>query len=169
MEVFTAPASPPGAASSSWGRSPSPGAPGLHWFSRRPLGQADLAVWQLERGEASFKARNLPNDNLDLAIPIWTTDVHWVPQQPNQLLTSTGFVQFRLRGEVRLYDVAAGRRPQARAVAPLGEEALSAIGCTPAGRYIIAGSVSGGRESSDGKASDGGFAAHGTAIDAPGP
>ena len=106
--------------------------------------EADLAVWELERGEASFKARNLPNDNLDLAIPIWTTDVHWVPQQPNQLLTATGFVQFRLRGEVRLYDVAAGRRPQARAVAPLGEEALSAIGCTPDGRYVIAGSVSGG-------------------------
>ena len=66
--------------------------------------EADLAVWELERGEASFKARNLPNDNLDLAIPIWTTDVHWVPQQPNQLLTSTGFVQFRLRGEVHPND-----------------------------------------------------------------
>ena len=59
--------------------------------------------WPLP-GEASFKARNLPNDNLDLAVPIWTTDVHWVPQQPSQLLTSTGFVQFRLRGEVCLYD-----------------------------------------------------------------
>jgi ribosome biogenesis protein NSA1 len=106
--------------------------------------EADLTVWDLERGESSFKARNLPNDNLDLAVPIWTTDVQWVPQQPNQLLTSTGFVQFRLRGEVRLYDVSAGRRPQARAVAPLGEESLSAIGCTPDGRYVIAGSVSGG-------------------------
>ena len=106
--------------------------------------EADLSVWDLERGEASFKARNLPNDNLDLAVPIWTTDARFVPQLPNALVAATGFVQFRLRGEVRLYDVLAGRRPQARNMAQMGEEAISALGCTPDGRYVIAGSVSGG-------------------------
>ena len=75
--------------------------------------EVDLSVWDLERGEASYRARNLPNDNLDLQVPIWTTVARFVPQLPNALAVGTGFVSQRLRGEVRLYDVAAGRRPVA--------------------------------------------------------
>ena len=55
----------------------------------------------------------------------------------------TGFVQHRLRGEVRLYDVRAQRGPTTRAIAPVGDEPLKCIAWTPDGRYIIAGTASG--------------------------
>ena len=104
----------------------------------------DLSVWDVERGEASWRARNVPHDNLDLPVPVWCAGARFVPQSESQIVSASGFQQNRLRGEVRLYDMSANRRPQLRTHAPLGEEALSAIAMTPDGRYVIAGSVSGG-------------------------
>ena len=103
----------------------------------------DLAVWDVATAAPTFKARNVPDDNLDLAVPVWVSALCHVPTQPSWLCMGTGHVQQRLRGEVRLYDVAAKRRPVARTIAPLGEEAMRAVACTPDGRYVLAGSISG--------------------------
>jgi len=104
---------------------------------------ADASVWSLESGTAVWRARNLANDELDLEVPIWLTDLRVVEETPNVLVTGHGFVQQRLRGEVRLYDISAQRKPVARAVAPLGEEAVSAVAVSADGRHVFAGSVCG--------------------------
>jgi len=103
----------------------------------------DVAVWDIEQGAEAFKARNVPHDNLDLSVPVWVSAVKFLPQQKKRLVVTTGFVDQRLRGEVRLYDVSAQRRPVARAIAPLGDEALSAVECSLDGNSVFAGSVSG--------------------------
>jgi hypothetical protein len=57
-----------------------------------------LCIFNLEKSQVSWKAKNLPNDELDLVVPMWDTDV--VTSQKNNLLiyTSTAF------GEIRTYD-----------------------------------------------------------------
>jgi ribosome biogenesis protein NSA1 len=57
-----------------------------------------LCIFNLEKNQVSWKAKNLPNDELDLVVPMWDTDV--VTSQKNNLLiyTSTAF------GEIRTYD-----------------------------------------------------------------
>ena len=102
----------------------------------------ELELWDLATGASTFKARNVPNDNLDLEVPVWPSGVAFVPQSGIVAL-STGFVDQRLRGEVRLYDAAAKRRPVVRKLAPVGDEAVTALGVTPDGRYVLAGSCSG--------------------------
>ena len=44
---------------------------------------------------------------------------------------------------MRLYDTSAQRKPVARVIAPLGEEAISAVAVSADGRHVFAGSVSG--------------------------
>ena len=103
----------------------------------------ELTLWDVAAGTCSYHARNVPHDNLDVPVPVWHSGARFMPGQPNVLASCTGFVQFRLRGEVRLYDVLAKRRPSVRALAPLGDEAVRSIACTPDGRYVLAGAVSG--------------------------
>ena len=104
----------------------------------------DFGLWDVGTMACAFRARNVLKDNLDLPVPVWVSGLRFVPDAPAQIVASTGFVQFRLRGEVRLYDVKAQRRPTTRSIAPLGEEAIQSIACSPDGRYVIAGSGSGG-------------------------
>ena len=117
----------------------------------------DLAVWDVETSSVAFKAKNVPHDNLDLAVPVWVSGLHFAPSDPKIVAMCTGYVQSRLRGEVRLYDVKSGqRRPTMRAIAPMmgngGLSAAIATGCeeglrcvctTPDGRYVLVGSTGG--------------------------
>ena len=103
----------------------------------------DLAVWSVATGQPAWRARNVPHDELRLAVPVWVADARWLPGTPQTLVVGTGFVKERLRGEVRLYDVRAQRRPVLRTHAPAGEEAVSAVACTADGLHVVAGSVSG--------------------------
>ena len=61
---------------------------------------ADVAVWSLEQNSSAadgskaqpvWRARNLANDNLDLQVPIWTTDFQFVPTEPQLVMSTTGF------------------------------------------------------------------------------
>ena len=117
----------------------------------------DLAVWDVATSSVAFKAKNVPHDNLDLAVPVWVSGLHFAPSEPKVVAMCTGYVQSRLRGEVRLYDVKSGqRRPTMRAIAPMmgncGLSAAIATGCeeglrcvctTPDGRYVLVGSNGG--------------------------
>ena len=103
----------------------------------------ELALWDVEAVTCTYRTRNVPHDNLDVPVPVWFNDVQFFPGQPNVLAACTGFVQSRLRGEVRLYDASAKRRPLVRAIAPLGDEAVQSVACTPDGRYVLAGTGSG--------------------------
>ena len=118
--------------------------------------EKDLVLWDVASASTCFKARNVPHDNLDLAVPVWVTGLQFVPSSDKQVAMCTGYFESRLRGEVRLYDVKSGqRRPTHRAIAPMmggGPTAAAATGCeeamrslcvTPDARYVIVGSVGG--------------------------
>ena len=117
----------------------------------------DLVVWDVGQSTACFRARNVPHDNLDLAVPVWVSGLQFDPTAEGRVVAMcTGYVESRLRGEVRLYDIRSGqRRPTQRAIAPMmggGLSAAAATGCeeamrsvciTPDGRYAIVGSNGG--------------------------
>lgn len=67
--------------------------------------QNNLKVWNLETSECVFKTKNVPNDFLQLEVPIWDSDVGFV--DANCLATCSR------HGYVRLYDMRKQRRPVA--------------------------------------------------------
>lgn len=78
-----------------------------------------------------------------LQVPIWHTDLTWLPGDESRIATVSGLVGERLRGETRVYDLKAQRRPVIRTIAPLGDVALSAVAAGPDGRSVFVGSVQG--------------------------
>ena len=113
--------------------------------TRVAIGDAhrDLVVWDVAASSASYRARNVPDDKYDLSVPVWVNALAHVPAEPNWIVMGTGYVQNRLQGEVRIYDVAAKRRPVARKAGSVGEEAVRSVAITPDARYILAASVAG--------------------------
>ncbi|KAK3718783.1 hypothetical protein QZH41_014033, partial [Actinostola sp. cb2023] len=69
--------------------------------------QNDLKIWDLNKsGENIFKAKNVRNDTLDLRVPVWVTDLGFLPSAGSpKVVTGTGYHQ------LRLYDTAAKNRP----------------------------------------------------------
>lgn len=65
--------------------------------------QNNLKVWDLEANECTFKTKNVPNDFLQLEVPIWDTDFHFV--DTNCLSTCSRY------GYIRVYDMRQQRRP----------------------------------------------------------
>lgn len=53
--------------------------------------------------EKSFKAKNVKNDRLNMAVPISITNVHFL--STTRFITTTGY------GQIRIYDITKGRRP----------------------------------------------------------
>lgn len=65
--------------------------------------QNNLKVWNLETNECVFRTKNLPNDFLQLEVPVWDTDLSFL--DANRLATCSR------HGYVRLYDMRTQRRP----------------------------------------------------------
>ena len=64
-----------------------------------------LVLYNIEEKKIEFKGKNLPNDELNLKIPIHDTDIVEVKNNPRLNYVSTAF------GEIRLYDKKASPRP----------------------------------------------------------
>lgn len=67
--------------------------------------QNNLKVWNLETNACVWRTKNLPNDFLQLEVPIWDTDLSFI--DANQLATCSRY------GYVRVYDMRTQRRPTA--------------------------------------------------------
>lgn len=65
--------------------------------------QNNLKVWDLETSKCTFKTKNVPNDFLQLEVPIWDTDFRFVNE--NCLSTCSRY------GYIRVYDMRQQRRP----------------------------------------------------------
>jgi len=63
-----------------------------------------LKLWDLEKGEALFTAKNVRDTGLSLRVPVWITNVCFV-NDSKQICTTTGYHQ------IRLYDPKAQRKP----------------------------------------------------------
>lgn len=71
--------------------------------------QNNLKVWSLETNECVFKTKNVPNDFLQLEVPIWDNDFGFI--DANSLTTCSRY------GYVRVYDMRQQRRPALNFVA----------------------------------------------------
>lgn len=65
--------------------------------------QNNLKVWNLETNECIFKTKNIPNDFLQLEVPVWDSDVGFI--DGNCLATCSRY------GYIRAYDMRKQRRP----------------------------------------------------------
>lgn len=65
--------------------------------------QNNLKVWDLESSECTFRTKNVPNDFLQLEVPIWDSDFRFV--NVNYLSTCSRY------GYIRVYDMRQQRRP----------------------------------------------------------
>eukprot|EP00392_Amoebophrya_sp_AT5.2_P000935 g937.t1 len=68
----------------------------------------DLRIVDLATNKELWKAKNLPNDKLDLKVPIVYTRLHWAPKV---LGCSTAIVAFTMDARVRIFDTK--RQPRA--------------------------------------------------------
>ncbi|XP_013135879.1 PREDICTED: WD repeat-containing protein 74 [Papilio polytes] len=66
----------------------------------------DLKVWRVGETEPVFAAKNRPHDWLQLRVPIWVSDLTFMPGQGGNILAVCSRY-----GYVRLYDIRAQRRP----------------------------------------------------------
>lgn len=65
--------------------------------------QNNLKVWNLEQNECVFKTKNVPNDFLQLEVPVWDSDLAFI--DANCLTTCSR------HGYIRVYDMRIQRRP----------------------------------------------------------
>ena len=99
----------------------------------------DLQIWDLNKSlsEPIFRAKNVPNDKLELRVPIWVSDFCF----PDNT-SSDSIAAVTRYGDIRLYDT---RNEQRRPVLKLDwpEEVLTAISSTPSSHEILVGTATG--------------------------
>jgi hypothetical protein len=64
-----------------------------------------VSIFDLEKRSITWKAKNLPNDELDLRVPIYDVDIAQAKDNANVFYTATG------HGEIRKYDRKVKNRP----------------------------------------------------------
>ena len=72
----------------------------------------------MNEGKLSFLAKNVPNDHLDLAMPIFDTGLAYLSEDGAQIAVSTGY------GCVRTYDTRAGRKCRTNDLIFKGKEGI---------------------------------------------
>ncbi|KHN78478.1 WD repeat-containing protein 74 [Toxocara canis] len=93
-----------------------------------------LKVWDVQCGQKIFTAKNVRPDSLQLRVPIWDTDIRFLPDSQN-IVTTTGKYQ------IRVYDPRAQRRP-VKEMEWL-KEPLTAMSLCSSPMHIIAGNTRG--------------------------
>lgn len=93
-----------------------------------------LKVWDVHVGQKTFTAKNVRPDNLQLRVPVWDTDIRFIPDSQN-IVTTTGKCQ------IRIYDPRAQRRP-VKEMEWL-EEPLTAMSLCHSPMHIVAGNTRG--------------------------
>lgn len=52
---------------------------------------APFSIYDINANKVSFKAKNLPHDELDLKVSMWDTDIVNLSNNPNAIYTSTAY------------------------------------------------------------------------------
>lgn len=92
-----------------------------------------LKLWDLNRSEPVFTAKNLRDDFLDLRRPYWVRDLDFIPES-DKVVTCTGYHQ------VHVFDPSG---PQRRPVleAEFGEHPLTALAVLGSGAVVVGNTV----------------------------
>ncbi|VDM09619.1 unnamed protein product [Wuchereria bancrofti] len=93
-----------------------------------------LKIWDIEKGEKIFTAKNVRPDELQLRVPIWVNDIRFIPKSQN-IVTVTG------KHQIRLYDPRTQRRPVKEMM--WAEEPLTAMSLCRNEMHIVAGNTRG--------------------------
>ncbi|XP_076748602.1 WD repeat domain 74 lethal (2) k09848 isoform X1 [Xylocopa sonorina] len=93
-----------------------------------------LKIFDIERQTQMFVEKNLPHDWLQLRVPIWISDIEFLPNT-EQVVTVGRY------GHVRLYDPNVQRRPVINL--EIKDEALTTLCTVPREKQIIVGSGKG--------------------------
>uniref|UniRef100_A0A915Q6F3 Anaphase-promoting complex subunit 4 WD40 domain-containing protein n=1 Tax=Setaria digitata TaxID=48799 RepID=A0A915Q6F3_9BILA len=93
-----------------------------------------LKIWDIEKGEKIFIAKNVKPDELQLRVPIWVNDIRFIPKSQN-IVTVTG------KHQIRLYDPRTQRRPVKEM--EWAEEPLTAMSLCRNEMQIVAGNTRG--------------------------
>ena len=90
-----------------------------------------LVLYNIQNQKIEFKGKNLPNDELNLRIPMYDTDVVEVKNNPRLNYVSTAY------GEIRLYDKKASPRPSLNK--KVTNSKINKIDITDDGNYLFIG------------------------------
>eukprot|EP01100_Stratorugosa_tubuloviscum_P002144 TRINITY_DN148_c0_g2_i1.p1 TRINITY_DN148_c0_g2~~TRINITY_DN148_c0_g2_i1.p1 ORF type:complete len:463 (-),score=189.88 TRINITY_DN148_c0_g2_i1:37-1425(-) len=96
---------------------------------------SDLQIWSMENKKCIWKAKNVPNNRLNLPVPIHITDLAYIPNESSKIVVSTG------NSEIRLYDIKAQHRPVHRM--KISKFLLNKICVSNCGRFVIFSDVTG--------------------------
>ena len=58
---------------------------------------APFHIYDINTNKVSFRAKNLPHDDLDLKVDMWDTDIIYLKGNPNCIYTSTAFGEVLLQ------------------------------------------------------------------------
>ncbi|XP_013382199.1 WD repeat-containing protein 74 [Lingula anatina] len=106
------------------------------WLVATGGNENDLKVWDLQNpGEALFKAKNVKNDWLNLRVPVWVSDLQFIPDS-KKIVTCTRHKQ------VRLYDHSCSQRRPLINI-DFGEDPLTAVAVTHNENQVLVGSSTG--------------------------
>ncbi|KAG1651012.1 WD repeat-containing protein 74 [Nymphon striatum] len=94
-----------------------------------------LKVWDLNTSKSIFKAKNVPNNWLDIRIPIWVTDIQYL-NGGDKIITSTG------THTVRLYDTKTRQRKPIFEIS-YDEYPLTSLAIPNDENYVIVGNTKG--------------------------
>jgi len=90
-----------------------------------------LVLYNIQEEKIEFKGKNLPNDELNLVIPMYDTDIVEVKNNPRLNYVSTAY------GEIRLYDKKASPRPSLNK--KIINSKINKIDITDDGNYLFIG------------------------------
>jgi hypothetical protein len=90
-----------------------------------------LVLYNIQEEKIEFKGKNLPNDELNLVIPMYDTDIVEVKNNPRLNYVSTAY------GEIRLYDKKASPRPSLNK--KVINSKINKIDITDDGNYLFIG------------------------------
>ncbi|XP_022188084.1 WD repeat-containing protein 74 [Nilaparvata lugens] len=95
----------------------------------------DLKLWDVETGASKFSAKNVRPDELELRVPVWVSDLTFMPDTPKVAVASR-------YGFVRLYDPSSSfRRPVINLKVP--DQAFTCISTCPRENHVLVGSGTG--------------------------
>lgn len=100
--------------------------------------QNNLKIFDMDAGKQVFSSKNLPNDFLQLEVPIWDSDVGFI--DANTVATCSRY------GYVRLYDTRAQRRPVQKYAT---EDQMSFATLVARDNYIYTGTTMGALKAFD--------------------
>jgi WD40 repeat protein len=70
-----------------------------------------LSLWDIETGKATWTSKNVSNDELDLQVPIYDTDVCFYKPLNTKKQARSQLVTCTAEGELRLYDPSQSLKP----------------------------------------------------------